>query len=464
MKKLIQSSSFLLSAIFLLAFLLRVFHLSHESIWLDEGISIAMAKLSVSDMFNKLLVDSMPPLHYLLLHYWITVFGDGEFSVRFLSLLFSMATIAFSYLLAKKLFNEKVALWLAFFLAVSVFHIEYAQETRNYSMIAFFSVSSLYFLVRWKEKHSLWNILFFVLSCLLLLYTHILGVFWVMAFNLYFVLSKYWWKETSQISLKTWVGSQLVILLFFAPWIKIFFAQSASWNQNSWMPLPSLRDILATSTTYAGSYFLLLIFGILFLKSLDTFKENKSRFIFTTFFLIIPTLLLLLSCFLLDSIYLQKYTIASSLFFFILSALGMERYRDGKIQRWILICFLFATAIKLYDYYSVSRKEQWRQAVEHVEERAVSGDVVLVDAGYCIKNAYEYYAKRKDVKVQPLVRITEELNEQNIEQLDEWSGNEIWLVLSHSRDAKGLVKKKIARSFKVLEHQVYLGVEVYKLK
>ena len=138
-------------SILLLAFVLRLFYLSHESIWLDEGISIAMAKLNFAQLIDKSVIDSFPPLYYLLLHYWMLLLGDSELSVRFLSLVFGLASIVVSYQLTKYLWQEKVALITAFLLAISVFHIEYAQEARMYSLLTFLSVSSFYFFLRRNE-------------------------------------------------------------------------------------------------------------------------------------------------------------------------------------------------------------------------------------------------------------------------------------------------------------------------
>ena len=421
-----------------------------------------MAKLSVGEMFNKLLVDSMPPLHYLLLHYWINIFGDSEFSVRLLSTIFSLATIVICFLISKKLSNDKVALITSLLLAVSVFQIEYAQETRNYSLISFLCASSVYFLIRWEENKDMWNIMFFMLSNIFLLYTHVLGSIWIGSLSIYFIISKYYFKDFSNTKLTQWITVQLIILLCFLPWIKVVLLQSTTWNQNAWMPTMTWKDILGTPVTFSGSYALLTISVLSIANAIINFKENKSAASLITYFLIFPIVLLLILCSIFNSIYLQKYTIGSHSFFLILAAFGIAQFKNAKVGFLVIALYLIFSGIKLFDYYTQSRKEQWREAVQYIEKNSKNEDLVLVDAGYCIKNAYNYYAKNKEMNILPLVDIKEEINENNLHSL-EATPKEFWLLLSHSRDPKNIVKNKIKREFKVLEYRKLIGIEIYHL-
>ncbi|MFZ9847973.1 MAG: glycosyltransferase family 39 protein [Flavobacteriales bacterium] len=455
-------STILYVSILLLAFVLRLIHLSDESIWLDEGISIAMGKLNFAQLLDKSAVDTFPPLYYLMLHYWMLLFGDSEFSARFLSLLFSMATIIVTYQLCKHLWQEKVATIAAFLLAISVFHIEHAQEVRMYSLVSFLSVSSCYLFLKWKEKQStIWVVLLFIFN-LLFLYSHILAIFFIAAQNIYYLSL----IDKGAIKLKSWIIFNFLLLLCFAPWIQMFLYQASAWQSTTWMPTPSARDIIGTFTTYSGSVLLTLIFAILISKALFKYKIEKQNFYFLIYWLFLPSFLLLAFCFIFHSIYLQKYTIASSIPFFILVAYSIQSFKQKKHKAWLLSAITILAGIKLAVYYVEDYKEQWRDAVALVESKAEKEDVVLFDAAYCKHNAFDYYARRADLIKLPLVDVREEVNERNVLRLDTLSNGvkSTWLVLSHSRDAKGLVKKKITHDYEVLYHEEFIGVEVYRLK
>src|SRR4051795_11274664 len=65
----------------------------HEAYWIDEGLSIGIAKHSLLDIPGVLKQDGSPPLYYLLLHFWVGLFGTKEVATHALSLVFSTLTI-----------------------------------------------------------------------------------------------------------------------------------------------------------------------------------------------------------------------------------------------------------------------------------------------------------------------------------------------------------------------------------
>lgn len=128
---------------------LRVLLIASKGLWLDETFSIWLSNHSVPDMLHWILrVDQHPPLYYLLLHYWIAWNGDTPYYVRLLSALFGAGTIPVIYLIGKRLSGDVVGVTAALLLAVSPFHIFYAQETRMYTLLTFNAAIAIYALVR----------------------------------------------------------------------------------------------------------------------------------------------------------------------------------------------------------------------------------------------------------------------------------------------------------------------------
>jgi mannosyltransferase len=128
---------------------LRVYLLGNKGMWLDETFSVWVANHSVVDMLQWIVkIDQHPPLYYLLLHYWIALNGDTPFNARLLSALFGAGTIPVIYLIGKRLSDAMVGLAAAMFLALSLFNIYYAQETRMYTFLTFNAAVAIYALVR----------------------------------------------------------------------------------------------------------------------------------------------------------------------------------------------------------------------------------------------------------------------------------------------------------------------------
>ena len=128
---------------------LRVLLLSSKGMWLDETFSVWVASHSVVDMLHWIVrIDQHPPLYYLLLHYWIALNGDTPYYVRLLSVLFGAGTIPIIYLIGKRISGVVMGLAAAVIMALSLFNIYYAQETRMYTLLTFNAAVAIYALVR----------------------------------------------------------------------------------------------------------------------------------------------------------------------------------------------------------------------------------------------------------------------------------------------------------------------------
>ena len=139
----------LLFAVTVTGAILRLFQIGSKCLWLDEAFSIWMGWQPVGEMLSWLVrIDQHPPLYYTLLHFWIK-FGDNAATVRALSALLGTLTIPVIYLLGRRLTgDDKVGLLAALLLAVSPFHVRFAQETRMYTLLALNVSLALYALAR----------------------------------------------------------------------------------------------------------------------------------------------------------------------------------------------------------------------------------------------------------------------------------------------------------------------------
>src|SRR2546425_3307417 len=120
----------------LLAAGLGFLRLGAKSGWLDEAESVAHARLGVRSLLHVL--DGGDPnmgLYYVLLHFWIRIFGESESAVRGLSVLFGVLAVPAIYLVGARLFGRAAGLVAALLLAVNAFFIQYAQEARSYSLV-----------------------------------------------------------------------------------------------------------------------------------------------------------------------------------------------------------------------------------------------------------------------------------------------------------------------------------------
>jgi hypothetical protein len=144
----------------------------------DEIFSVKAASGSFSRMIDVSIEDRPhPPLHNILLFFWIKVFGSSEVSVRMLSVLASLLFLLVLYRLALLLMPVWPALFVLSIGSLSPFFIYYGQQARPYSLTCLFAALSVYLLLKVQKDPSTRNAVLYFSSCTALVYTQYIGVF-----------------------------------------------------------------------------------------------------------------------------------------------------------------------------------------------------------------------------------------------------------------------------------------------
>ncbi len=112
-----------------------------SELWLDEALTVNIARLPLGDLHTALERDGAPPLFYVLLHIWTGVFGDGRVAVRTLPALISLAAFVPAWFVGRRLARRAPEAMRAFvpwalilLLASSPYAIRFATEVRMYSL------------------------------------------------------------------------------------------------------------------------------------------------------------------------------------------------------------------------------------------------------------------------------------------------------------------------------------------
>jgi 4-amino-4-deoxy-L-arabinose transferase-like glycosyltransferase len=98
---------------------------------------------------------------------FVYLFGLSEFSVRIVSVIFGVLTIVTLFFLTKELFNQRIAVYSALFLAISPWHIHFSRVSlEGLTPFVFFTVlGSLFWLKYFKNKTGGYlSVLFFAVS------------------------------------------------------------------------------------------------------------------------------------------------------------------------------------------------------------------------------------------------------------------------------------------------------------
>ena len=206
--------------------ILRLFKLD-QSLWLDEAINVTFVKnLNLHALvFDYSIGDFHPPLYHILLRGWVLLFGTSEIAVRLPSVILGLATVYVTYLIGKKLFDNKTALIAATLIATSPLHIYYSQESRMYMLAVFFATLSVYFFVSLLKKETLIYWVGFVISTVLMLYTDYLPY---LLFPVYVIFLLIFRNKIQKSTVKTFLPAFVLIVVLVLPWFLIFPKQLAT--------------------------------------------------------------------------------------------------------------------------------------------------------------------------------------------------------------------------------------------
>ena len=158
-----------------------------DGLWNDEYVSWAVASIPLGKNFiNAVFAQCHMPFYYLYLKFFIHFFGNGDLLLRLTSVFAGVLSIVSMYFVGKEFKNEKLAILCASITALSSFLIYFSQEVRFYELLFFFASLSLLFTLKLGKKQGLLNFTGYIISNLLIIFTHTIGFIFVF-FNLIFV-------------------------------------------------------------------------------------------------------------------------------------------------------------------------------------------------------------------------------------------------------------------------------------
>ena len=224
-------------------------------LWLDEAQSTAIARLPLHGadptLFEALRQDGSPPLYYLLLHWWVGAFGDGQTAVRALSGVLSLIGIPFLYLLARRLGGERVGRVVVVFYAASPFALRYATEARMYALVVLLTALLGLGLERTLRRPGAWPTAGVALCSGLLALTHYWCFFLLITLVVWLTWLGVRGRSVPRRNARIGLVSILAGAVVFLPWVSSFLYQRRH-TGTPWGTPASFSAILHAYAEWAG--------------------------------------------------------------------------------------------------------------------------------------------------------------------------------------------------------------------
>lgn len=349
-----------------------------QSYWRDEAFSVLLAQKNILDVLVLTAKDFSPPLYYLLLRMWATMFGYTEISTRMLSFaLFLVLLVGVKKIVNQLLHITDQKQWIYLLLfAINPIIFYYAFETRGYMLLAVAVTWSWYALIKKDDSSFFW---FTIVG----LYTHYFYVFVLISQAIWTYLHKRLPRREFALA-----------SLSFTPWLIFSWMQHSAQSDQFWItnsfkliviqwpsllltgheftfPYPKDFTLLPLTLTLYATF----VFMFLRKKHIVQHKELCSAFLLWTFFPVIAVLAISVW----KPLFLPRYLIFTTIGFLLLLSYGTTQMR-GRLSKLIVVfVILLGSLWYLRTEVQYRKKEPIREVVQAIKKTAGPNDLIYVD-------------------------------------------------------------------------------------
>jgi mannosyltransferase len=424
-----------LIVVIIIGTLLRFYRNTDISLWHDEAFSALMIRYGWMEMFRRLALDVHPPMYYILLRFWHYIFGDKLLSLRGFSVLFGVLTIWITWVFVKYAFkSETIALWAAILVSFNPFQLQYVTEARMYTMGAFFSVLTAYFLVRalreqkqfyedqklnmpnlpkdvHLKKSYLWHYVWFTVCAGIIDLTHYYLLFTMAALCFYGLVYHIYHYRQNYRRYLTLVLSYLGIIVLFFPWLRQFLFQYKQVQASYWIPPMDIWSIPGTLWTMLlgighdnSNSFTLKMMVVVFLFCLFFAWQfiRKTQY-FEKWLVLLATVAPFFGAILFvilsrlkgssSSVYEERYFLFSSTFFIIALSVWLSQIKPKWLSFFLFALYAIFNIYGFFNYWQgldIATKPGMNGAAKFLGANVAAGDHVFVGSSYEFFN-YKYY-------------------------------------------------------------------------
>jgi len=382
----------LLVALMLAAFALRVYQLDAQSLWSDEGLSLYRSGLTLTENLSNIIVvppnvptrDTNPPLYFVALSAVRGVLGDSEFALRFLSVVMGVLAVPLMFVTGRRLFSTGAGVLASVLTTVSPFLVWYSQEARMYTMLAGLSLASVYALLRALEPGTKWHWIAWALITVAALYTHFTAFFLLPVEGLWILWTV--WRIKRRWAVVALIGVIVLVL----PVIVYGASRLPTRAEPSFRfrPLISIvEEMLSalavgrTNEIFQPLWAVLPVLGLLGTGvAIGWLKQRRSLLIVSSYFSV-PLLVFYAVTFIQPLFSGSRHLMLIALPVYLLAGYGLSVIW----KRWWLGMAWLALITGLMGYWQyvqffdpAYRKDDMRSAAQAIAARAAAADVVIV--------------------------------------------------------------------------------------
>jgi mannosyltransferase len=363
---------------------LGLVQLGTPSLWLDESLTADEITWSYFRSF-----EGYYWLYYSVEKPWVALVSDSDWALRFPSFVAAMLSGALMVVLARRLFDRRVALLSGLFLVTSPFVVKWSQQARGYTMLLALSLLATILLLRALERGSRGAFALYGLAFAAVIVWHPVGGLVLGLPHLVLIL------QNRERFFPHGLLSAAIVLGLGVPWFAQISMRSAGADTViAWIPFPTWHTVTNAVLDISGAGWFGIVLAAIGLwvllrggqRSLATWLVAWA---FSPFVVAVVVSVV-------QHVFLDRYLVAAAPAFALLAALAVTGVAR-RLGATLVFVAAAATAVALVLWYSYAgstnwRGEDWRAAARFVSERG-GGDQVVVVPWWAHAAAEHYGAK-----------------------------------------------------------------------
>ncbi len=356
----------ILLVVLVIALTLRVIHLNDKAPGTDEIHSINNSKAIIENGLDGVKDFGNPPGFYYFSG--IILLLNSVLLLKIIMVLLGLLTIFITYLLVKKIFDDKLALAASFLLAINPMHVLYSQHVRVYILLMavyLISTLALYNLIKNKDNKSL---ILITVSYAIAIYLHYFSAIFILAQ----IITFFYFVNKDKKLIKRYILGLLAAGIVCLPLVSYFLGQYNHMITQGGLttigklnifyspyPIYKFSSMLDISSTLQLAPYLIITAPLVFLAflfgSYKMYKKNKMATLFVLLNFILPILILILI-----GLFFPVYSFRYLTYLLPLYIIPIA-YLSKLKKKWLIILGLISILwiLILIQYYSIATIHHW---------------------------------------------------------------------------------------------------------
>ena len=373
----------------------------------DEGASWAAASApTVAEVIARqpALNPGELPIHDLMLHGWIALFGSSPAAMRAMSASFGVVSIVLAYLVAIELFApkpgkvsaltrveiEEIAGLAAVIFAVNLVTIKYSREARMYPLMLAAILAQIAVFLRALRVGGRANYAAVVILTAIAIGSNFAAVLIPATEGLWLVYIVT--RRDNANARRAWI---IAIALSAAGLIlvpKLFASLHAatSGSVGGWRKPPAVYEPFALFNKATGSFAFPILAALAIWGIVRGWRRAHDAISFALVWMWAPPLLMFAASYAIAPVFVERYALSCFVPFFILAALGIFELPGGLVRLGALTLVVAFAIGHVVSYDRKPHDAQYREAIAAADSALQPGEAMTVVPSYAIE-VVRYY-------------------------------------------------------------------------